>query len=504
MSESKQEPTVAGSNSTALNSDVNEGRLFFASCFSLIATAAAFAVIGDSMGGMKNEFVLNNAQAGMIGGAAIWGFTLSIIVLGPLCEALGMKRLMWFAFLCHLVGVGVMILAPSGYWGLFTGALIISLGNGTVEAACNPLVATLYPTQKTKKLNQFHVWFPGGIVLGGLASFIIGQVGLDWRAKIAVILIPTFIYGFLLIGQKFPSTERAQSGVSFGDMVKHTLLRPLFILLFICMAMTASLELGPNRWVPAVLESGGIHGILVLVWINGLMAVLRFFAGPIVHRFSPTGVLFGSAILAGVGLLWLSFATTLVIAFAAGTVFALGVCYFWPTMLGVTSERVPKGGELALALMGGVGMLAVGLVTAPLMGQIADRHVPEKLPMAETILLLDEVVDQWTANLESVPQEQRTDYQSAIDASATIIKSSENAEQLPDETPNALRAIMAADGGSDLGKRAGELLGPADNYGGRMSFRAVAPLALILAIIFGALYFNDKRKGGYQAESIHS
>ncbi|MFQ5807862.1 MAG: sugar MFS transporter, partial [Phycisphaerae bacterium] len=336
---------------------MSTGRLFVGSCFALTATSVCFGVVGASMGALKEQFILSNEQVGWIGGAALWGFTISIFVLGPLCDVLGMRNLLRFALLCHAVGTLLMIFA-TGFWMLFFGALILALGNGTVEAACNPLVATIYPYEKTKKLNQFHVWFPGGIVIGGVAAYLLDQVGLtNWQVKLALILVPTVIYGLIFAGQKFPATERVQSGVSFGGMVQGALLRPLFLILLACMAITASLELGPNRWVPAVLEAGGIPGILVLAYISGLMAVLRFFAGPVVYRLSPTGILVASAVLSGAGLYWLSFAETTVMAFLSATVFAVGVCYFWPTMLGVTSERVPKSGALGLALMGGMGML---------------------------------------------------------------------------------------------------------------------------------------------------
>lgn len=337
---------------------MNQARLFVGSCFALIATAVCFAVIGAIMGALKQQFVLSNEQVGYIGGAAIWGFTLSIFALGPLVDALGMRNLLRFALLCHLVGPLLMIFATgaAAYWMLFFGALIVSLGNGTVEAVCNPLIATLYPDDKTRKLNQFHVWFPGGIVIGAVICFVLDKVGItDWRVKVALILLPTIVYGILFTGQKFPATERVQSGITFGGMVTGALLRPLFLILLLCMCITASLELGPGRWVSAVLEAGGIAGILVFAYINGLMAILRFFAGAVVHRVSPTGILVCSAILAGIGLYWFSFAESTPMAFASATVFAVGVCYFWPTMLGVVSERVPQSGALGLALMGGMG-----------------------------------------------------------------------------------------------------------------------------------------------------
>ena len=486
-------------NVAAVHRTDGPGRLFVGSCLALVATAVAFAVVGASMGAMKEHFVLSNEEVGWIGGAALWGFTISIFVFGPLVDALGMQFLLRLAFVGHVAGVLIMIFA-NGFTMLFIGALTIAMGNGLVEAACNPLVATIYPDRKTQMLNKFHVWFPGGIVIGGLASYLLDSAGVtDWRVKLGLVLVPAVAYGFLFVGQKFPATERVQSGVTFVEMVKETFLRPLFLLLFVCMMMTASLELGPNRWVPAVLESAGIAGILVLVWINLLMAILRYFAGPVVHRLSPTGILFASAIVAGIGLYWLSYTETLAMAIAAGSVFALGVCYFWPTMLGVTSERVPKGGSLALGVMGGIGMAIVGLVTSPLMGKVADEYLHERLPVLQTVQSLEQVVETYPVLKSGAAGKTGADLQGAIDAANGIIRAHAASGTLPPlATANALREAIAAAPASPAAASAREILGPAENYGGKISFRYVTPLALILSIIFGVLYFTERTRGGYK------
>ena len=162
---------------------MNKTRLFVGSCFSLVSTAVCFAVVSAIIGALKQQFVLSNEQAGWIVGAGTWGFTVSIFVLGPLCNILGMRNLLYLALVCHAAGALTMIFA-GGYWMLFAGALILSLGNGTVEAVCNPLIATIHPEQKTRKLNQFHVWFPGGIVIGGVASYLLGKIHLPVPGQI--------------------------------------------------------------------------------------------------------------------------------------------------------------------------------------------------------------------------------------------------------------------------------------------------------------------------------
>jgi len=485
---------------------VNSSRLFLGSCFALISTAVVFGVVTSIMGDLKNVFVLNNTDAGYIGGATIWGFTISIFIFGPLCDAIGMKRLMRFSFICHIIGPLLMIFANS-FWTLFSGALITSLANGTVEAVCNPLVATIYPNDKTRKFNQFHVWFPGGIVIGGLLAFLISKINPDfwadaqlapWQVKIALVLVPTLIYGVIFTGQKFPVTERVQAGLSFGHMARETFMRPLFLVLFVCMGITASLELGPGRWMGEVMGkvmgtfAGDNSGILVLVYGSVLMAVLRFFAGPVVHRLSPTGLLVCSALLAGAGLTLLTYADQVVAIFASATIFYVGVCYFWPTMLGVTSERVPKGGALALALMGGWGMAVVGLITVPAMGKIADIYGHGQLPFDQTKICISQA-------LEQLPQLEEAEG----DLLQKVNEQIKTSGALPEkDTAKALRIIIKYMPDKDLGKQAKAIVAPADDYGGLMSFRIVASLAIVLVIVFGIMYVRDRARGGYKIEKI--
>ncbi|MCK5664189.1 MAG: hypothetical protein KAI17_11925, partial [Thiotrichaceae bacterium] len=338
----------------------------------------------------------------------------------------------------------------------------------------------------------------------GLISFGLDSIGItSYQIKLLVILVPTIIYGFLFFGQKFPATERLQSGVSGTDMVKATLLRPLFWILVLAMAMTASIELGPNRWIPAVLEAAGIHGILVLVWINLLMAIMRYKAGAVVHKLSPTGILVTSAIISGIGLYWLSYTETLTMAIMAGTVFALGVSYFWPTMLGVTSERIPKGGALALALVGGVGTIIVGLVTSPLMGSVADDNLHDKLQLKETTIVLEQIVESYPKLRDELGEKTAEDFNGAIKATEDILASVKKDGALPKySTANALRGAIAVAPGSEAASAAKSILGPAENYGGKISFRRVAPLSIFLTIIFGVMYFRDRSAGGYKAEVI--
>lgn len=492
-----------GSASTGGVSAIRPQRLFVAICFALVSTSVSFAVISDIMETLKSQFILTNQQVGWIGGASLWGFTLSIFVFGPLCDIITMRRLVWLAFLGHVAGVLIMVMAQ-GFWMLFGGALVIGMANGFVEAVGNPMVATLYPERKTERLNHFHVWFPGGITIGGLVAYAMTHSPLDdWRLKLCLILVPTLVYGILFLGQRIPATERAQSGISTGEMFRATLLRPLFWFLFICMTMTASLELGPNRWMPAVLGAAGISGILVLAWISGLMAVVRYFCGPIVHRLSPTGLLLACVMVSGVGLLWLSYATTTVAAYAAGTIFALGVCCIWPTMLGVTAERIPRGGALALALIGGTGAAVTGLITTPQMGRIGDRYGHRELAPAATVAVLREAEVRLPEMIHrrGIAADDVQRGQSLLHD--VLAKTAAAGGALPAlETANALRTVELLFANDLLKDKAKALLDPADSFGGRMSFRYVAALAIVLTIFFGILCLRDRAAGGYRAEKI--
>ena len=321
---------------------------------------------------------------GWVAGMAFWGFTLAMVFGGPLCDIVGMGRLLVLAFIGHLAGV-VWTIFAGGFWSLFLSTLLVGVGNGMVEAACNPLIATLYPTEKTKKLNQFHVWFPGGIAIGGIIAYLLDQSGMGWQAKMAVIIPPTIAYGIMFWGMKFPQTERVESGVSTKDMYAAAA-TPLFIFMAACMCLTANTELATNQWIGVLLENVGVPAILVLVWINTLMAVGRQFAGPVAHSLAPSGMLLASAAIAALGLYWLSMAGGMM-AFVAASVFAVGICYFWPTMLAFVAEYIPKSGALGLAIMGGIGNVAVFLAN-PLVGKVYDGHVAENLPSGQTVDVL--------------------------------------------------------------------------------------------------------------------
>jgi MFS family permease len=363
-----------------MKNTINPSRLFIASCIALIATAMTFAIRANLIGTLGNEFNISPGDMGIVFGTAFWGFTLSMVAGGSLCDFLGMRKLIILAFTGHLAGILLTIFA-TGFWTLFISTLFVGIANGLIEAACNPLIASLYPGEKTKRLNLFHVWFPGGIVIGGLIAFFLNETHASWQWQIASILIPTIAYGFLFFNQKFPVTERVSSGVSTVEMMKECG-RPLFLFMVFCMLLTAATELGTNQWVAELLENVGVSSILLLVFINGLMTLGRSFAGEMEHRLSPSGMLLFSAF----GLYLLSQASAYW-SFAAAAIFAIGICFFWPTMLGYVSEYISRNGALGLAIMGGAGMLSVSIIL-PFIGDLYEGQTQLHLPEGTTLASL--------------------------------------------------------------------------------------------------------------------
>lgn len=368
--------------------NIQRDKLFLASCTSLLVTSLSFGIRAGLLTTWSSEFSLTHEQIGIITSTAFWGFPLAIVIGGLVVDIIGMKKLLVGAFLFHMVGIFLTVVAH-GFWPLFISTLLIGMGNGTVEAACNPLVASLYTTNKTTKLNHFHLWFPGGIVIGTLIVHFLGQTALapdhattlitNWRFLVGLMVIPTLVYGFLFLRLTLPVTERVASGVSSAQMYK-SLLKPLFLIMIVLMLGTAITELFTEQWIDVLLKNVTDNALLLLTIETGIMVIGRAFAGPIVHRLSPSGVLLGSAVLAATGLYLLGHTTGNTL-FAGAIIFGVGVCYFWPTMLGFVSENLPETGAVGLNFMGGAGMFAVSLYLI-FMGGYYDRLQQSKSPAA--------------------------------------------------------------------------------------------------------------------------
>jgi|SRR5579872_227075 len=418
-------------------------QLFIASCIALIVTAMSFAIRGNIMGDIGTKFNLSKEQLGLITGTAFWGFAVSTVIGGWLCDVVGMRTIIVLAFIGHALSIFTTIFA-NGFGLLFAGTLAFGLANGFVEAACNPLIATLYPDQKIKRLSMFHMWFPGGIVIGGLLAYLIAQNRLggadNWKVQMLTMLIPLAIYGFLFVGKKFPATERSASGVSMGQMV-GAVFAPMFLLLLVCMSMSAATELVTGQWMPNILTvTASVSGILILCLVNGLMAIGRMFAGEIVHRISPIAMLIGSSTFSAVGMFMLTRANSAPTAVIAAVLFAIGVCFFWPTMLGIASERFPRTGALGMAIMGGIGSISTA-IWLPIVGHFYDAGIAKTIPAGKTVAMLQAAA------------------------------------------PNTPDAVAWA---------------AAQAAGGRAGLGILVALPIILLCVFIAIYMYDKSRGGYQ------
>jgi predicted MFS family arabinose efflux permease len=447
---------MAASEETSAPQTYQRMQLFILSCVALTTAAMVFSLRANVMQDLGEAFGLTAEAVGAAVGVSFLGFTASVVIGGPLCDTVGMRGLLGIAAVLHILGLLIVVFAggvAAGAAVLSIGMLAVGLAHGLVEAVINPLCATLFPDDKTHKMNVLHAWWPGGMIIGGLLGYLMANVNasmpwdpVGWRVQLGVILIPAVIYGALVAVTKFPPTERVEHGVATVDMWKEAL-RPLFIVWFVCMFFTAAMELGPMAWIEATLsKTVGFSGILILVYVSGLMFVLRHFAGPLAHKLSPIGLMWISALLAGIGLLALAGANNKITALIAATIWGCGVCYMWPTMLGVTSERFPRGGALLLGLMGGAGNLSV-FTTVWGIGRVYDVFTQKFLPAGERL----------TGDLVA---------SAATDPAVAQMLDTARAGAVPS------------------------------------TFRFVAALGIILVVVFGIIWFRDKAAGGYKAVDL--
>ena len=342
---------------TAVNqSKVSHSKIFIACCLALTVTSMTFAIRAGILSQLSDSFGFSDTELGWINSMAFLGFPVATVLGGLFYNSLGPKKLALIAFIGHLAGL-ILTIYASGFWTLLISTFFIGFANGAVEAACNPLVAETYSDKKTTMLNRFHVWFPGGIVIGALISKFFTDAGFSWQSQIAVMMVPTLIYGWMMFSLQFPEHKKVE-----GSTAKNVkaLFSPLFIFMAFCMTLTATAELGTQQWIERILSASGASPMLILALITGLMAVGRFFAGPLVQRLHPAGVLLLSSIVATVGIYSMSIATGNMI-YVAAVLFALGVTYFWPTMVGFVAEQIPQSGALGMSVIAGVGIFAVSI-----------------------------------------------------------------------------------------------------------------------------------------------
>jgi MFS family permease len=397
-------------------------RLYHVGNLSIFMIGLGFAVRANIAPNLQDEIYnhidLANSAAllGEALGATFTGFALTLLFGSALVDLIGMKRMLLLSALGYIAGAAGLLAATmmpvdgTVETVILVSLLLTGLGWGAVEAASNPMVAALYPEEKAHRLNILHAWWPAGIVVGGLLGVAITGMSLPWELNMLVLMLPALALAWMVATSAFPVTERVAAGVSYGGMFAELLKRPLFWVFWVCMFFTAAAELAPGQWVNISLSNiVGMQGILLLVYVSALMFVMRHFAGPIVARISSVGLMFFSCLAAGIGLYLLSLANTPALAFAAATVWGIGVCYLWPTMLAIVAERFPRGGAMAMGLMGFAGGMSIQFVL-PQMGAIFDSAKAQAAGGADRLATLSPEAMQEVIRFASVESFQSVAY----------------------------------------------------------------------------------------------
>jgi len=473
---------------------MNKTKLLIASFLTILVAGLGTAVRGGLLLEWGTEFGFTQTELGQITGGGFVGFGLVILLASAFLDRYGYKPFLMGAGVLHVLSVIIALaatfvyngaidtdpdLARAGaYFCLFWGVFIFAVANGICEAVINPLVATLYPKEKTHYLNILHAGWPAGLIAGSLLGIgLIGRV--RWEIVLALYLVPTLIYVLMMAKEKFPRSEAAAAGVKFIDMVKE-FAAPMLLFLLVLHVCIGYVELGTDSWIVNIMDTvlGG-KGLFILLYTSILMFVLRFFAGPIVHRINPLGLLFVSACVAAIGLYSLGSLAGAVTVMIAATIYGAGKAFFWPTMLAVVSERFPKGGALTLGAVGGVGMLSAGLLGGPGIGYLQDRHASNDL-QANAPAVYEEYKAQGTNSFLFFAPVQGLDGSKA----GPVM---EKAKDFSIELPPDEQAVRDA-----------------SFHGGQTALRITAAIPVFMALGFLYLIIHFRRKGGYKQIELTS
>ena len=497
----------------------NAQRLLWAGFMAILAAGVGFSVRAGILSQWAEKFGFTMTELGEITGGGLTGFGIIILLSSFLADSVGYGKLMWAALATHIVSAVLTLLAGTAYASggkeaayqcLFWGMFLFAIGNGICEAVVNPLVATLFPKEKTHYLNILHAGWPGGLIIGGLASTFMnrdGQDPVDWEYQISLFLVPVVLYGLMVMGQKFPKSEAGAAGVSMGGMVTQ-LFAPLMLVLLVVHAMVGYVELGTDSWISkitgTIMESKQ-NGLMLFVYTSALMFILRFFAGPIVHRTSPLGLLLASGVLGFIGLQLLGGAEGVAMCVVAATVYAAGKTFLWPTMLAVVSEQFPKGGAITIGAIGGIGMLSAGMLGGPGIGfkqdyfataylqqDEANEAVYERYKAAQENTFLGYTVTgldgQKVGILDDGGKELSRVTQLLEDTNRT------------DEAHNAL--VQWWEGAKQTAEQDKGPISAAGLSGSREALRMTAFVPLTMAGIYLLLILFFKAKGGYRAKDV--
>jgi MFS family permease len=582
----------------------NDKVLFWASFFTLIAAGMGFAIRSDIMTLWGRQFGFTQTELGEITGMGLMGFGLTIIFFSFFADLVGFGWLMLIAFLLHAASVVVTLAAPiafqtqygkaGAYWSLWIGQLCFSFANGTCEAVINPLTANLFPKNKTHWLNILHAGWPGGLVLGALAGLAFNQFGgtgwLGWPIRWGVVGLPVLLYGLMMLGRRFPTSEAKEHGVSsrqmmgelgvLGALVATVLIglwlskdvvpalstwlfgrepgslvipdwfgwlaagllwlafslgtslrmgpdRPLMIslghwilaFLLVIHAMIGYVELGTDNWIQDITKIGVIEkdftfkfgsfnivlavSLIAFLWTNIFMFLLRFVAGPIVHKISPVGLLFFSAVIGTAGLWMLGMPTinTFWLWMGAVTVYGIGKTFYWPTMLGVISERFPRGGALALGFSGGIGMLSAGILGGPFIGYKQDYASTQKLQETSPL-----TYERYKSSPPKSPAPFLPEVAGLDNAKVGVL--ADDGKQLAEDlklAPNDKNLLERQAWWNRAKNQVDKDKGPIEEarvYGGKTALTWTAAVPATMAVCYLLLIFYFLARGGYKQEVL--
>ena len=545
----------------------NAKRLLWAGFMAIAAAGVGFSIRAGILGQWAEQYGFTQTELGAITGGGLTGFGIIILLGALIADKVGYGKLMITAFVMHAISAVLTLAAgaafasggkPAAFQCLFWGMFLFAVGNGIAEAVVNPLVATLFPKEKTHYLNILHAGWPGGLILGGLASYFMNPEGakpVGWQVQISLFLLPVLVYGIMLLGQRFPKSEASQHGVRYVDMlrelgilgaavicillglffkndlgwspvlsivgagavwlafsalVKFTAGPWLLAFLLIIHALVGYVELGTDSWIGKI--TGSImaskqKGLLLFVYTSGLMFALRFFAGPIVHRISPLGLLCLSGVLGFIGLQLLGAATTVTLCVIAATVYALGKTFLWPTMLAVVSERFPKGGAITIGAVGGVGMLSAGLLGGPGIGFKQDYHASLNLKTTDSA-----VYERYKApNENSFLWFKTVGLDGAKvgvleDGGKEVVRALEIMRKDSKTKPEALATQEALAKWWETAKLTAEndkkLVTAAALHGGKMALKLTSFVPAIMAVLYLLIILYFKTRGGYKQVHI--
>ena len=499
----------------------NAHRLLWAGFMAILAAGVGFSVRAGILGQWAEQFGFTMTELGAITGGGLTGFGIVIIATSLVADKIGYGKLMLLAFFLHLISALITLAAPwafatggkdQAFLCLSLGMFLFSIGNGLAEAVVNPLTATLFPKEKTHYLNILHAGWPAGLVVGGIASAMMAakvdengaviQNAVDWKIQMSLFLIPVVIYGVMLLGQRFPKSEAAAAGATLGEMV-GTLFAPLMIILLVIHAMVGYVELGTDSWIAKITGSimaSPSKGLVLFVYTSTLMFILRFFAGPIVHRISPLGLLFVSSILGVVGLTLLGTATTVKFCAIAATIYALGKTFLWPTMLAVVSERFPKGGAVSIGMLGGVGMLSAGLLGGPAIGFQQDANASKELQQTSEATFQrykasepSRFLGYETVGLDGAKVGVLEDNGKELDRVVELLRS----EDREDKYYASLESWWQE--ASPFASDDRPIVQEATIYGGQTALKLTAYVPATMAVLFLCLILGFQATGGYKA-----